>query len=180
MSPAFVAVRIAMKCPECLGPVPLNRVSAVGFCHHCQSRLELDSTWPTNVFAKSWTQSPAQWPIGKRDQSSNVSLQLALEVERLPEVPPNAHARTADALAQRVFPGISRLYGEALEGDPTTRPIDQPLLFACLECGAKLRVDGTARVVTCEHCQSATYLSDAMWLRMHPALKRQWFVLEYG
>src|ERR1700691_1174500 len=156
MSPAFVAVRIAMKCPECLGPVPLNRVSNVGFCHHCQSRLELDAASPANLFARRWTQSPAQWPIGKRDQSSNASLQLAVDVERVAAAPPNVSSRVASELEQRVFPGAVRLYGEAPDGDPTKRPIDQPLLFACLECGAKLTVDGTARVVTCEHCLSAT------------------------
>ena len=176
---AFVAVRVGMKCPECLGPVPLNRVSASGFCHHCQSQLDLAAVWPTNVFAKAWTVAPAKWEVGKRDQSSNPTLQLAVDVERVAGVPTGAVVRPADELVQRAFPGVIRVHGELPAGDPTAQPLDKPLLFACLECGAKLDVDGTKRVVTCTHCQGANFLSDAMWLRMHPALKRQWFVLEY-
>jgi Zn finger protein HypA/HybF involved in hydrogenase expression len=176
---AAVAVRIAMKCPECLGPVPLNRVSSVGFCHHCQSTLDLEAVWPTSLFSRIWTEAPATWSVGKRDFNSNVSLPLAVDVERVAEPPAGATARLPDSLVRRVFPRAVCIYGESAGGDPASQALDKPLLFACLECGAKLAVDGTKRVVTCDHCTGANYLSDAMWLRMHPALKRQWFVLEY-
>jgi hypothetical protein len=31
--------------------------------------------------------------------------------------------------------------------------------------------------VTCGYCQSSNFISDALWLRMHPAQKRQWIYL---
>lgn len=45
----------------------------------------------------------------------------------------------------------------------------EPVLFACLACGAGLPVDGSSRTPKCTHCGSSNYLPDPLWLRLHPA-----------
>lgn len=46
----------------------------------------------------------------------------------------------------------------------------EPVLFACLSCGAGLRVDGSTRTPKCSHCGTPNYLPDPLWLRLHPAV----------
>src|SRR5262249_21124071 len=77
----LVAVRMGMSCPECMGPLPLNRIAARVMCQHCLSWIDVD--WPANLFGRAWTSAPRTWPVGKRDQSSNVSLAIKLDVERV-------------------------------------------------------------------------------------------------
>ncbi|MFN8396819.1 MAG: hypothetical protein U0176_19495 [Bacteroidia bacterium] len=45
----------------------------------------------------------------------------------------------------------------------------EPVLFACLSCGAGLPVDGSTRMPKCTHCGNSNYLPDPLWLRLHPA-----------
>jgi hypothetical protein len=53
----------------------------------------------------------------------------------------------------------------------------KPVLFACMNCGAPLRIDGTQRLVDCASCEAPNYLPDGLWLRLHPARKRETFFL---
>jgi hypothetical protein len=171
----FVAVRLGMQCPDCMGPLPLNRIDPKALCHHCLSTLDLD--WPTNLFARGWVASPRTWAIGKRDFCANVSLPFKMDVERVGGVPAASSERPADALVTRVFPDARHVHNEASGGDPGA-PVEA-LVCACLSCGAGLKVDGTSRVVACKYCNDTSFLPDALWLRLHPALKRRWFVIEY-
>ena len=175
----LVAIRLGTACPECLGPVPLNRVAPGVFCHHCLSDLELRELWPDDLFARCWDRAPHTWSVGKRDQGANLLLKVRVEAEKVAAIPEGAVARPADKLVHRIFPGVVRVHGEAPGGDPSRTPSANPLAFGCLNCGARLRIDGTQRVVACEFCKESSFLPDALWLRMHPSLKRQWFVLEY-
>ena len=38
-------------------------------------------------------------------------------------------------------------------------------------------IDGEDRIVICEYCETNVYLPDDLWLRLHPAKKKnRWFV----
>lgn len=176
---AFVSVRLSFTCPECGGPVPLNRVSQQVFCHHCHSTLEAGDAWPANVLDRCWSEAPTLWPVATRKRSINLKLLVKVEAERLESLPEALSVRAPDAFALTVFPGSVRLHGEAEASLGPMPPSSQPILFACLGCGAGLKVDGSARVVTCSYCQEACFLPDDLWLRMHPVIKRRWLVVEY-
>lgn len=52
----------------------------------------------------------------------------------------------------------------------------EAVLFACMGCGAPLKVDASApRISTCEYCEATNYLPDALWLRLHPAQRKRPF-----
>ncbi|MBK9450613.1 MAG: hypothetical protein IPN95_14650 [Bacteroidetes bacterium] len=56
----------------------------------------------------------------------------------------------------------------------------EPVLFACLACGAGLKVDGSSRTPVCAHCNSSNYLPDPLWLRLHPAAVSHAFFVTRG
>jgi DNA-directed RNA polymerase subunit RPC12/RpoP len=58
--------------------------------------------------------------------------------------------------------------GGDLGGDGNTGA--EPVLFACLACGAGLPVDGSTRMPQCKHCGNSNYLPDPLWMRLHPAV----------
>jgi hypothetical protein len=171
----LVAVRMGMSCPDCMGPLPLNRIAARVMCQHCLSWVDVD--WPANLFGRAWTAAPRTWAVGKRDQSSNVSLAIKLDVERIADAPEGT-PRATDALIERVFPGTRRVIGETDGGDPTAA-LTSTLVTSCMSCGGGLKVDGSSRVVECSFCHDSNFLGDALWLRLHPALKRRWLTLVY-
>jgi hypothetical protein len=72
-------------------------------------------------------------------------------------------------------PSARLILGEMGASEAAAGP--QAVLCPCLQCGGGLRVDGKSRVVTCGYCQSPNFIADALWLRMHPAHKKQWIYL---
>jgi hypothetical protein len=171
----FLGVRIGTHCPECMGPIPITRIAVRRLCHRCLSTIDLE--WPRDLLARAWSPSPRKWPVGKQDSSANVTLAFKLDVQRVARAPEQASMRPADDLVTTVFPDAQRVYGEAADGE--AQPTSEPLVFACMSCGGGLKVDGTSRVVACKFCNDSNFLPDALWLRMHPALKRRWLVVEY-
>lgn len=54
----------------------------------------------------------------------------------------------------------------------------RPVAFTCPLCAGVLRVDGSARVVTCEYCTGSIYLPDDLWHAFHPVHRvRTWYLL---
>ncbi len=152
---AFVAVRMSFACPECGGALALNRVTAELLCHHCLSPVESDYAWPANVLGRCWEEPATAWEIGVRRRSINLKLRVQVEAEHVAALPAELPARDADAFVATVFPGAVRVHGEAFAVLGPSTPASQPILFACLGCGAGLKVDGTSRVVACEYCKQS-------------------------
>jgi hypothetical protein len=44
-----------------------------------------------------------------------------------------------------------------------------PLQFDCTNCGARLAIDGSTRMVSCTYCRTEMMLPDALWHQFHPA-----------
>lgn len=78
-----------------------------------------------------------------------------------------------------IHPTVAAIVGEtALRGDLTEPEAGEQVLFACLGCGASLKIDATSpRISTCEYCDATNYLPDALWLRLHPAQRKRAFFL---
>jgi DNA-directed RNA polymerase subunit RPC12/RpoP len=80
--------------------------------------------------------------------------------------------RKATPLALSLIPEADLLVHEDATGEDLAKDKSkaaEPVLFACMACGAALPVDGSNRTPKCTHCGGNNYLPDALWLRLHPA-----------
>lgn len=90
------------------------------------------------------------------------------------------HVRPPPPFIARSFPGIACVVGEVQIAEDDGQVVAaKPIMFACMNCGAPLRVDGTNRIVDCGSCDVPNFIPDALWLRLHPAKKREpfWLVI---
>lgn len=56
----------------------------------------------------------------------------------------------------------------------------KPVLFACAQCGANLKITAEAeRTITCEFCQASIYLPDGLWRKLHPVKTTTRWYLRY-
>jgi DNA-directed RNA polymerase subunit RPC12/RpoP len=203
----FVALRLGMVCPDCMGPVPLNGIAKTVLCHHCQALV--DSEPPLRWFAekliamfwkdpRNWSKSemltnvtvsgtrtdgirrdPACGPCGAALAKDEIHAALAAgKGIACPACAEVATVREADDFVRSIVPHARALVGEAIATE--LRVSEQPILFSCLQCGGGLAVDGTKRVVVCTYCRASSFIPDSLWLRMHPAARRQWFFVEVG
>ena len=67
------------------------------------------------------------------------------------------------------------------EGDRATAPTPaQGTVVPCGNCAAPLAVDTRSRTVTCDHCGTPNFLSDAVWIRLYPDEDAHPFTLVYA
>jgi hypothetical protein len=202
--PAFqvIAWRAGFFCSECMGAVPLNAVAPRLSCSHCQSSVDAEEPIRTLAHVFLTWGPPLRWPLGERKaklwndlraegearvavcrscQSPLDNVDLGRPGQIAPSIACRAcgesmTVRAADDLVRSLESHTKLILGEVLAsaGPPAAAGA---ILCACLQCGGSLSVDGTKRVVVCGYCQASNFISDALWLRMHPALKKQWIYL---
>lgn len=88
----------------------------------------------------------------------------------------------APALLTRPFPQARFVIGGAVPAGrddgiapPTGRASEA---IVCSGCGSSLPVDGRTRTVSCQFCATSNYLTDALWLRLHPPQRRTpWWII---
>ncbi len=87
--------------------------------------------------------------------------------------------RLADELARAINTRAVMVVGEtALSGaEQAMQAKTTPILFQCMGCGGALKVDGSTRAVSCEHCGNSNYLPDGLWNQLRPVPKEQVFFL---
>jgi DNA-directed RNA polymerase subunit RPC12/RpoP len=68
------------------------------------------------------------------------------------------------------FP-VHAIIGEDPEQKPDEEYKGKLMMFACLQCGAGLKVDGSSRVVACTYCNTDNFLPEDLWRRLHPVVK---------
>jgi DNA-directed RNA polymerase subunit RPC12/RpoP len=94
--------------------------------------------------------------------------------------PPSPDIRTHFPQIRYLFAEDAKMISDAFgnrSGAPQSPAGGAPVVFACPACGGGLRVDGSERMVPCEHCESSVYLPDDLWRRLHPVqTKRRWFI----
>lgn len=235
----FARVRLAIECPDCMAPIPVNGMVPSVLCDACRTVLPLEGPFGWDkllVFTEdepvpelgilgndkdlpildvlyaiqdrgsplaTHKHDPKPNVIFRRFRGMRVDVDLtppqcgscktpialtsleaatplacgcgaAIAVRRAPPEATKAFARFTARSSARIqtLVGETALTGELSESAPA-----QPVLFACLGCGAALPIDGSERLVTCRYCNEQSYLPDALWLRLHPAAKRTaWFI----
>jgi len=80
--------------------------------------------------------------------------------------------------------GVTILVGEdpaQINGTPAAAAIAapraaNPVVLFCPQCNAPLKIDGSDRMVRCQHCSTDVYLPDDLWQRLHPvATVARWY-----
>jgi len=80
---------------------------------------------------------------------------------------------------RKIFPKAKILINADLQGEKKEEQValSEPISFTCPQCGGGLIVDGKERVIPCRFCGINVYISDDLWLRLHPArVKTRWFI----
>lgn len=198
-----ISYRSAMRCPECAQQVPVNHARAVMHCSHCHAivdRLRGECAWWTGFSGEFATRYVLKRP--ENDVGQVNTPKQHLEFYRGPAACPQCRqpmireslsagastgtfrcacgfttpCRDAEPSLVQVFPYARWLLGEGpVEG--SAPEASQPVLMACMGCGAGLKVDGSSRTVDCVYCHASNYLPDGLWLRLHPAPRLEWFFL---
>jgi len=197
--------RHAITCPECQQTVAVNHMRPIMRCSHCMATTNLIERglawWTTQPMCDYNTALLFRIPEGPPDGGID-SGGLHIEACRGPADCPSCHqplvaaalAAAASAgrftcacgyacscrpaepsLVERV-PYACWLLGEA-PSDSETPAAGQPILVACLSCGAGLEVDGSSRLVKCVYCNAPNYLPDGLWASLHPQPRMEWYRL---
>jgi DNA-directed RNA polymerase subunit RPC12/RpoP len=198
------AIQIRTSCEACGSPLPLNALVPTLACPACSHRNTFsDEFWRALLQNDGDLAGSSTVFIGNR--------QVAFSAERAPPVCAGCGAelnerelRTAAgngawvcacghrtpvrvAPPSAAAPGLLLLVGEddgQLPSPGATQPVPngpRPVYFGCPQCGGTLRVDGSARLVTCEYCNAASYLPDDLWHVFHPVhTARPWYAIFGG
>ncbi|MBD3191768.1 MAG: hypothetical protein GF308_14060 [Candidatus Heimdallarchaeota archaeon] len=121
------------------------------FCHECRKTLALSKVNPK--------------------KESNIKCSKCGADNKISPVPPPL---------KRIFPAIDYFVNaQVLSKEELLEPaISGGVGITCPKCGGSLIIDGTERLVLCEYCGLNVYLSDDLWLRLHPVLvKSEWFIV---
>jgi hypothetical protein len=51
--------------------------------------------------------------------------------------------------------------------------------FTCPNCAGTMQIDGSARLLKCQHCSTESYIPDETWQKMHPAKAKTRFYFWY-
>lgn len=196
-----IQIKLAFDCEECKQPVPLSGLVERPRCDKCQSTLKPD--WKKLLNFGNPSLTVVEWAIksdAKQEKGAfgSIHLDVARTVPRCacggsldpvalasgstfcPACGTQVHVRPPPPFIDKRFPGIAVVVGETQIAEDSGEPVTaKPIMFACMNCGAPLRVDGTHRIVDCGSCDVPNFIPDALWLRLHPAKKREpfWLVI---
>ncbi|MET0395955.1 MAG: hypothetical protein ABW277_03955 [Longimicrobiaceae bacterium] len=197
-----IAVRILSWCNRCGGALPLNALAPRLACPACGEPNALGDEFWAAVLGDAELSSSTIFTAGRQVELEAETAPPACHACRA-AIPVEAALAGADAgslacggcgarvplrTPPRAFAisGFRLLVGEdemqlpAPGGAEVVAPraAARPVAFNCPSCGGVLRVDGSARVVTCEYCSGAAYLPDDLWHVLHPApATRTWYLL---
>lgn len=194
-----VQVKLAFDCEECKQPIPLGGLVERPRCDKCQSTAKPD--WKKLLSFGNPSLSVVQWAnqtTATEEKGAFASIHLDVTRKGIthacgakldpaalaagstvcPQCGQQVHVRPPPPSIKRHYPDIVCVVGEVqiAEDDEVTA---KSIMFACMNCGAPLRVDGTKRIVDCGSCDVPNFIPDALWLRLHPAKKREpfWLVI---
>lgn len=191
--------KISLSCPHCRSGVPINGFTNELLCGNCLKTITIDQKWwETHLDAEtvdeaialeegSGNSSKSLGGMGEEVISGNrpprcqecktpfpdelMQASVSKGGFPCPGCKQHIRVRKATPLALSLIPEADLLVhedetGASLGGEKAAA---EPVMFACMACGAALPVDGTNRTPKCTHCGGNNYLPDALWLRLHPA-----------
>jgi len=196
-----IQIKLAFDCEECKQPIPLGGLVERPRCDKCQSTAKPD--WKKLLNFGNPSINVVEWAKrGGPKTEKGAFGSIHLDVTRTPikhgcgatlDADAVAGGQTTcagcnQAIAVRPVPqfvgkfhgGITCVVGETqIADDGEVVQAAKPVMFACMNCGAPLRIDGTKRIVDCGSCDVPNFIPDALWLRLHPAKKREpfWLVI---
>lgn len=200
----YVRLQVRVDCPECGLPVPLNGPWRSFHCHSCQADSKIDAAkWgdilesvrddlgtggrgrvcPITIFDEFNTRILAARAMPRCPQcKASLPGSDTIETETTLVCPDCGRKIPAFPVPQwlsELVPSAAVLLNATLQDTPAGPDAGgvKPVMFACLQCGSPLKVDGTTRVLTCGSCDADCYLPDPLWLRLHPAaVMAKWIV----
>ncbi|HEU0077929.1 MAG TPA: hypothetical protein VFQ76_09800 [Longimicrobiaceae bacterium] len=196
------SVQIRTWCSRCGGALPLNAMAPRLACPACGTQNELDDGFWAAILGDAELSSATIFTAGRQVEMEAGggppachACQAAIPAEAalagadagsiacggcgarvLLRTPPPAFALSGF----RLLVGEDEVQLPAPGGAEVLAPLaaPRPVAFNCPSCGGVLRVDGSARLVTCEYCSGAAYLPDDLWQLLHPApVARTWYLL---
>jgi Zn finger protein HypA/HybF involved in hydrogenase expression len=196
-----IQIKLAFDCEECKHPIPLGGLVERPRCDHCQSPAKAD--WEKMLNFGNPSISVVQWARESEEQTEKGAFGSihfdaarapitcacggALEPAALaagqafcPSCGKQIHVRPTPPHVATHYPEIECVVGETqIAEDGAVAQDTKPIMFACMNCGAPLRIDGSQRIVDCGSCDVPNFIPDALWLRLHPAKKRSpfWLVI---
>ena len=188
-----IAIRVHVRCPQCLGQVIVGAVADRVRCDACGASVAMTAP-------HDWFQNDTLFRRALDHQTASI-----LAVGDAPEVHFEKRAAACHG-CQRPF-DLAEIFGaektaslrcSSCATTMTVRPIpatfmpsmsmrgvvvgeqnashDAPaaaqthaVVLACMSCGGALHVDGKERMVDCAFCKTSNYLPDPVWARLHPA-----------
>jgi DNA-directed RNA polymerase subunit RPC12/RpoP len=164
-----VVLDVALDCPRCMRPVPLEAVRATARCRACGFEIAMP--------AKRWTyctKNGVKNALGGEDGGRSVdfadgfTVVTRIRAGKSYDAPP-AGAREADGLAKAIHTRAVAILGER---EPSPIEAVEPVAFRCPRCGATAKTDGTARAIRCHGCGVEVDVPEALWDAIHPVRPR--------
>jgi hypothetical protein len=195
---------MSFHCRACQISNPLNAITNAITCYHCGETNTLDTAFWTWFLHPEIFDRAARLADGEEGRSGRVMpvcmVHFARSAPHCPDckyqLPPESleeHSsggrcfcptcgraiplRAADALCKSLNAGARVVVGESLPS--VIEAAKTPIVFACMSCGAGLKVDGTSRTCACTYCHASNYLPEGLWRQLHPVPKPHDFYLVY-
>lgn len=204
--PVAARMEVGINCPRCESFLPLNGPVLKAHCRSCQSDIEIpESYWKdvigdamedlramekgTGTSSQIFGQFRSSNKYGrldpyclkcKTDFDDPWSLDPGMTYS-CKECGTEYPVQAAPEWLSTMFPNIMYLLNAEREGEDAenvARDSPNPVVFTCPQCGGALKVTGEDRLVHCRYCDADVYLPDDLWLRLHPAKKKErWFLV---
>ncbi|MCD4846761.1 MAG: hypothetical protein K8R76_01060 [Candidatus Aegiribacteria sp.] len=201
----WAVIEMSIKCPHCDSPVHIDGPYRKILCRSCQSEIDFPEDVWKDLLEDVQGEVVNEFEEGEGSSSTifghfNMSMMYArlkaycrsckrdfdMETEYTGQdtlVCPDCGARTPIFPAPEWFKGAMSkaklIVGALPDIEDVSEPegLSGPVAFSCPQCGGSLMIDGKERIVICEYCETNVYLPDDLWLRLHPAKKKnRWFV----
>ncbi|MBN2608482.1 MAG: hypothetical protein JXA64_05150 [Candidatus Fermentibacteraceae bacterium] len=199
-------LEMSVQCPRCDGPVMVNGPYTSLVCPQCSADIEMDpDIWAdlledlamemaedceegTGGKSTIWGTYNTELQYGRlRPYCPQCKRDFDLECDRRENgkiICPDCGAGVSLQKPPEWFGGVFRgafLIAGAEESSGESNiegnALNSPVVFTCSKCGAAVRLDGSERNISCEHCDEPVNIPDDLWLRFHPApVKKRWFV----
>ena len=202
--PTWYAVKMRLPCPECGETSFVDGPWSTLRCVHCAATTDIEFIWRKildrarsegrpHLQDACYLDTSRPVPTSQYTFASGLAPTCtcggAIDVDAIPDGSDGAFACGACGAQHETFPAPPHLHAlqvrqvflavrEADQAITPDAPDARPIVFACTNCSAALRVTTeTSRIVRCEYCDVDLFLPAALWHQLHPVRRRRLFWL---